>query len=150
MKAAHETLGIITLAINLAAGVWGAWCWYRWTPSAAFWLLLRAGQALLLLCAADGAILLLTGHKIPGTLHYVYGLVPLVVSFMAEQLKIGAAEAVLHGRGFDSAQEVGALPGEEQNAIVLQIVRRELGVMTLSALVCAALVARAAGAHGNV
>src|SRR4051812_24071235 len=107
MKAAHETLGIATLAVNLAAGAWGAWCWYRWTPSATFWFLLRASQALLLLCAVDGGILLLAGHKIPGTLHYVYGLVPLVVSFLAEQLKVGAAEAVLDGRGLESAQQVG-------------------------------------------
>jgi len=44
---------------------------------------------------------------------------------------------------------VGRLPEEEQRRIVIEIVRREIGVMALSALVVVFLALRAAGtAHG--
>ena len=67
-----------------------------------------------------------------------------VVSFAAEQLRIGSAQSILDARGIPSAQAVAELPEAEQRSVVLAIVRRELGVMTLAALVCAALVVRAA------
>jgi hypothetical protein len=52
---------------------------------------------------------------------------------------------VLESRGYESAQQVGELPEEEQRSIVVGILRREVGVMTLSALVVVGLLARAAG-----
>ena len=78
-----------------------------------------------------------------GELHLVYGLVPVLVSFAAEQLRVGAAEAVLSGRGLESAQDVGKLPRADQGLVVLAIVRRETGVMALSALVVFGLAVRA-------
>jgi hypothetical protein len=68
-----------------------------------------------------------------------------LVSFLAEQLRLASAQMVLDARGFASAQEVGALPDDEQRSVVVAILRREVGVMTLSALVVVGLLARAAG-----
>ena len=52
---------------------------------------------------------------------------------------------VLDSRGFESAAEVGELPDDEQRSVVTAIVQREMGVMTLAALVIVVLLARAAG-----
>jgi len=87
------------------------------------------------------------GHKSKG-LHVVYGLLPLAVSFIAEQLRVASAQMILDSRGFESAQEVGELPEDQQQAVVRAIVQREVGVMTLAALVILVLLARAAGTAG--
>ena len=79
------------------------------------------------------------------SLHLIYGLLPIAVSFVAEQLRIASAQMVLDGRGFESAAELGELDPEEQRVIVLTIVQRELGVMVLAAIVMTVLLARAAG-----
>jgi hypothetical protein len=76
-------------------------------------------------------------------LHYVYGLLPLAVSFVAEQLRIASAETVLAARGLESAQDMRPLPEADQRSIVLAIVRRELGVMALAAVVILGLALRA-------
>jgi hypothetical protein len=89
-------------------------------------------------------VLVLQGHHVP-SLHLIYALVPLGISFVGEQLRIASAEMVLDSRGFDSARDVGRLPEAEQRAIVLAILRRELGVMAAAALVNLVLLARAAG-----
>ena len=144
MKDVHIVVGVLAIALNTAAGLYGAWRWWRAEPSKWFWRLLRAGQAVLVLQAALGGLLVATGHKPPG-LHVVYGLLPLLVSFIAEQLRVASAQMVLDSRGFESAQEVGALPDDEQHAVVRAIVQRETGVMVLAALVIVVLLARAAG-----
>ena len=105
-------------------------------------------QALLaaLVVAALGGVLLLIGDKAP-SLHVLYGVLPLFISFVAEQLRVSTAQLVLDRAGFESAQEVGALPDSEQQEIVRTIVRREIGVMALAALVNTLLLARAAMTH---
>jgi hypothetical protein len=140
----HAVLGVALLTVNLAAGALGAWSWWRVEPSRAFWPLLRTGQALVVLQAADGALLLALGERLP-RLHLMYGLLPLAVTFVAEQLRITAAEAVLHSRGLESSRDVAGLPEPEQRAIVLDILRRETGVMAASALVVVVLGLRATG-----
>ena len=144
MTTVHIALGFVTVVTTLAAGLWGAWKWWRVEPSALFWRLLRAAQAMLLLEAALGGILLLAGKSPDGDLHYVYGLVPILVSFAAEGLRIGSAETVLEARGIEDADELRGRPDAEQRSVVLQIVRREMGVMTLAALVMFGLEVRAA------
>jgi hypothetical protein len=52
---------------------------------------------------------------------------------------------VLDARGYESAQAVGELPEAEQQSVVISILRREVGVMALGALVVVGLLARAAG-----
>jgi hypothetical protein len=147
MKDIHIVVGSIAIALNAAAGLWGAWRWYRGEASSWFWRLLRAGQVAIVAEAALGGVLLLLKDKAP-SLHYIYGLLPLLVAFIAEQLRVASAQTVLDSRGFESAQEVGERPREEQHAIVRTIVMREMGVMALSALVIVVLLARAAGTAG--
>ena len=147
MKEVHVVVGVGTIAVNGAAALLGAWSWWRANHPAWFWRILRAGQAMLVIQAVLGGVLVLMGRKPPG-LHVVYGLVPLLVSFIAEQLRVASAEMVLDARGFESAATVGELPDEDQRSIVRAILQRELGVMTLAALVIVVLLARAAGTAG--
>lgn len=144
MKAVHVVVGVVALALCGAAGLLGAYLWWRVKSSRVFWVLLRAGQAFVVLAVVLGGIAQLTGRHAPG-LHILYGVLPLLVSFIGEQLRLVSAEMVLGSRGFSSAAEVGRLPAEEQRVVALAIVQRELGVMTLAALVMVVLLARAAG-----
>jgi hypothetical protein len=89
------------------------------------------------------------GHTPREGLFYLYALLPLAVAFVAEQLRVASAQTVLDHRGLPDAAAVGRLPAPEQRAVVDSILRREMGVMTLSALVVVFLALRAAGtAHG--
>jgi hypothetical protein len=146
MKQVHLVVGVITIVLSGVAAVWGAWCWWRVRNSVWFWRLLRASQAAIVVEAALGGILILLGHKSPG-LHTLYGVLPLFVSFIAEQLRVSTAQMVLDKGGFESARDVGKLPESEQQDIVVTIMRRELGVMALAALVNVVLLARAAMTH---
>jgi hypothetical protein len=143
MTAVHATVGGLMAVLFAAAGGLGAWRWWRVEPSEWFWRLLRAAQVVMLVQAAIGGVLLLTGAKASDDLHYVYGLLPLAVSFVAEQLRIASAETVLAARGLESAQDMRTLDAAAQRSIVLAIVRRELGVMALAALVILGLALRA-------
>ena len=98
----------------------------------------------MVLQAVGGGALLLDGRELP-ELHLVYGLVPLGVSFLAEQLRLTAAETVLGQRELEGRADVEALPRAEQHELVQAIVRREVGVMAASALVVAVLGLRAYG-----
>lgn len=148
MATVHLVVGVLLLALNLAAGLVGARAWLSVQPSVLFWRLLRAGQAAILAQVLLGALLLVLGHQPKDDLHILYGVLPLAISFVAEQLRIGSAEAVLDGKGFSSSREVGELPPAEQRVVVLTIVRREIGVMTISCLVVVVLALRAAGVAG--
>jgi hypothetical protein len=147
MKQVHLVVGVVTIALTVGAAGWGAWCWWRSLSSAWFWRLLRASQVAIVIQAALGGVLLLMGHK-PGSLHVLYGVLPLLVSFFAEQLRISSAQMVLDARGFESAQDVGKLPEEEQRTIVVSILQREVGVMVLALVVNVVLLARAAMTGG--
>ncbi|MCW3062938.1 MAG: hypothetical protein JWN32_110 [Solirubrobacterales bacterium] len=140
----HVAVGVAVLALSLAAGGWGAWCWYRVRETRVFWPLLRAAQGAVVLEALIGVVLLAIGRRGYGSLHILYGVLPIAISFVAEQLRIGAADAVLAARGLDDARAVGRLPEAEQRSVVLSIVRRELGVMAVAALVIFGLAVRAA------
>ena len=56
--------------------------------------MLRAGQAVVVIEAALGGVLELMHHKAPG-LHVLYGVLPLLVAFIGEQLRLAAAQMVL-------------------------------------------------------
>lgn len=143
VKDVHIVIGILALALNLLAFLVGAFAWWRRPGNGWFWKLLRAGQASVAVEAALGGVLLLMGRK-ASDLHLLYGLLPLVVALIAEQLKISAATQILDARGLEDAKAVGRLPAPEQRGIVLAIMRREVGAMTLSALVVTGLLIRAA------
>ncbi len=144
MTAVHIAIGVALIAVNLAAGVWGLWGWWRRRHAPGFWPLLRVGQGLVIIQAVDGALLLVLGEELP-QLHLIYGLVPLGVSFLAEQLRLAAADTVLAQRGLEGRADVEALPDAEQRGLVRAIVRREMGVMATSALVVTLLGVRASG-----
>ncbi|MDO8187405.1 hypothetical protein Q5424_14555 [Conexibacter sp. JD483] len=148
MPTVHLIVGVLLLVLNLAAGIVGGWAWLRVQPSLVFWRLLRAAQVSIVVQVLLGALLLVLGHSPDGDLHILYGVLPLAISFIAEQLRIGSAETILEARGFGSSQEVGELPREEQRVVVLSIVRREIGVMTISCFVIVLLALRAASEAG--
>jgi hypothetical protein len=113
-------------------------------PSEAAWPLLRAGQALAVVQAVAAGGLAIAGFAPADGLYWLYALLPVAIGFVAEQLRIVSAEQVLENRELPDAEAVGALPEAEQRSVVLAIMRRELGVMALAALVVACLSLRAA------
>src|ERR1019366_1469205 len=115
----------------------------------AFWVLLRVGQGSALTLALAVGSLAAAGKYSSEQLFYLYALLPLAVGFVAEQLRVISAQTILDRRELADAQAVGELPESEQRTVVAEIMRRELGVMALSALVVVFLALRAAGtAHG--
>src|SRR4051794_16798148 len=122
VTAVHIAVGVAVVAVNLVAGLWGAWAWWRGHDARGFWPLLRAGQALVAVEAALGAVLLLTGGDLP-PLHLIYGLTPLAVSFVAEQLRLTAAQTELDHRELEGREAVAALPEADQQELVRAIVR---------------------------
>ena len=144
MTYVHIAVGVLAIVLTSAAALYGTWCWFRGGHSKFFWWILRAGQVVIVVQAALGGVLVLLGHK-PPSLHVIYGLLPLLVSFVAEQLRIASAQMVLDAGGFQSAAAVGELPDDQQQAVVYAILHRELGVMVLAAFVIVVLLARAAG-----
>jgi len=143
VKDVHIVVGILAIAVNAVACGYGAWCWRRAQSNAWFWRVLRTGQGIVILQVALGGVLVAMGRKPPG-LHVLYGILPLLVALIAEQLRVASAQMVLDARGLESGQAVGRLPEEEQRAVVTAIVQREVAVMTLAALVVVVLLARAA------
>lgn len=142
MESVHLVVGVAVLVTNLVAGTVGATAWLRHRPSVAFWYLLRVAQVTVVIQVLLGAVLVLSGHESPDDLHYVYGLLPLLVTLLAEGARTGAAERELEGIDFD------ALPEDRQRLFALAIVRRETGIMTVSALVVFGLALRAASTSG--
>jgi hypothetical protein len=145
---------LVVAALNAVAGLLGAWLWYRGDVAGergpgVFWTMLRVAQGSALALAIAVASLAAAGHYSSERLFYLYALLPLVIAFIAEQLRVSSAETILQQRGLEDAQAVGELPADEQRAVVTAVVQREIGVMTLSALVVVFLALRAAGtAHG--
>jgi hypothetical protein len=145
-------LAVATL--NAVPGLLGGWLWYRGGPTgrgslSAFWVLLRVGQGSALTLALAVGSLAAAGRQAADHLFYLYVLLPLAVAFVAEQLRVASAQTILDQRGLRDAEAVGGLAEAEQRGIVAEIVRREMGVMALSALVVVVLALRTAGtAHG--
>lgn len=142
MVEVHLVVGCALIGLNLAAFAVGGVAWYRDRPSIRFWYLLRAAQVSVFLQAMLGGLLVFTGHKSGDSLHYLYGILPLVVSLLAEGARTGAAERELGDLDFES------LPAETQQSIALAIVRREMGIMAVSCGVILFLALRAAGTSG--
>jgi hypothetical protein len=142
VTAVHIALGVAVVVVNLGAGAWGAWAWWQERSAPGFWPLLRAGQALVVIQAALGGVLLLAGEDLP-PLHLVYGLTPIAVAFFAEQLRAIAAQTELDRRGLKGREDVAGLATAEQQTLVRAILRREVGVMAASALVVGLLGVRA-------
>lgn len=142
MPEVHLAVGCAVIALNLVAFAFGGVAWLRDRASIRFWYLLRAAQAAVFLQAMLGGLLVFTGHEPSDDLHYLYGILPLVVSLLAEGARAGAAERELGDVDFES------LPAETQQSLALAIVRREMGIMAVSCGVILFLALRAAGTSG--
>jgi len=143
MPEIHLVVGVALIVLNLAAFAVGGVAWLRSRPSIPFWYLLRAAQLAVFLQALLGGLLVFSGHEPPDDLHYLYGILPLVVSFLAEGARAGAAQRELGELDFES------LPEAEQQELALAIVRREMGIMAVSCGVILFLGLRAAGTSGG-
>jgi len=140
----HLGVGVALIVLNLGAGLVGGIAWLRDRASVPFWYLLRAAQAAVVLQAMLGGLLVITGHEPANDLHYLYGILPLLVSFLAEGARAGAAERELGDIDFES------LPAADQQSLALAIVRREMGIMVVSCWVILFLALRAATTSGHI
>src|SRR5690348_4327886 len=126
MVGLHIAVGFCVIALNLAAGATGGYAWFRNRASVPFWYLLRLAQVSVFVQALLGALLVVTDHEPSGDLHYVYGILPLAISFVAEGARAGAAQRELGETDFE------ALDADTQQELALAIVRREMGIMAVS------------------
>lgn len=144
---------VVSAAVALVAlvtAVAGAALWWRLVASDRFWIAIRTTQAGALVLALLAAATWLAGGHPDNWLYWLYALLPIAVSFVAEQLRIAAAEQVLERRGLQGAADVGRLDDVGQRSVVREIVRRETGVMTAAAFVIAILAIRVLGERGGL
>jgi len=138
----HLVVGCAVILLNLVAFALGGVAWLRDRASVPFWLLLRAAQVAVFIQVMLGGLLVFTNHKPDDSLHYLYGILPLLVSLIAEAARTGAAERELGDVDFE------ALDPDAQQDLALAIVRREMGIMAVSCGVILFLALRAAGTSG--
>jgi len=138
----HIAVGVCLIALNAAAGLVGGVAWYRDRPSIPFWYLLRAAQVSVFIQALLGGLLVVTNHEPEDGLHYLYGILPLLVSFIAEGARADAAQREVGETDYEN------LPPADQESLALAIVRREMGIMAVSCGVIFFLALRAAGTSG--
>jgi heme A synthase len=138
MAQVHLWVGLAVIALNGAAGAWGAIAWLRREPSVWFWYVLRAAQVAVVLQALLGMVMVASGVRPGNDLHLVYGLLPLVVTLVSEALRVTAVTHETEG-----IDDVEALPRDQQIGLARLIVRRETGIMTVGALLILGLALRA-------
>jgi heme A synthase len=138
----HIAVGVCLIALNAAAGIVGGIAWYRDRPSIPFWYLLRAAQVSVFVQALLGGILVVTNHEPKEGLHYLYGILPILVSFIAEGARADAAQREVGETDYEN------LPQADQEALAFAILRREMGIMAVSCWVIFFLALRAAGTSG--
>lgn len=145
MHGVIAALAALLAGLSAVAALLGGWAWWQVRQVRAFWPVLRAAQAGAVALAAVSGVAAALGHRPDSGLFWIYALVPVVVSFVAEQLRIASAETVLEARGLEDAQALGRRPEAEQRSVVVAILRRETGVMALAALVICFMALRAVG-----
>lgn len=138
MSEAYTATAIAVIVLNLLSGLLGAGSWRLNRPSMAFWYLLRIAQAATLIFVLFEGILWATAGQAEDGLHYLYAFLPVVAMFLAEGMRGASASQELGDRDFKALSE------DDRQRVALAIVRRETGVMTVSAFVVAFLVWRAA------
>jgi ABC-type phosphate transport system auxiliary subunit len=141
----HLVVGVVMMALNLVAGLWGAVAWATNRASVSFWYILRAAQVSVVVQVLLGALLLVAGREAVDGIHYMYGTAPLLVNLFAEGMRAGAAQ-----RELAEDVEFETLPAGEQRTIALRIVRREMGTMTIACLLIVAFALRAAQVSGGL
>ena len=132
-----------TAAVALAAAILGAVSWWRVRHSRAFWVVVRAAQAVAIGQAVAAGVLFALSFDPEDGLYWLYAVLPVAVGFFAEQLRLVSTEQVLERLGMEGAEDVRRLPEDRQRSVVVSILRREMGVMTLAAIVVCFLAVRA-------
>lgn len=143
METAALTAAWLVAGVNGIAALIGALMWWRVQPSRAFWAFARTGQGLAIAQALLAGGLYLAGFRPGNGLYWLYALLPVLVGVIAEGVRLASAEEILDRRGLPDAQAVGDLDEAGQRSVVVAILRRELGVATLAAVVVAFLALRA-------
>jgi hypothetical protein len=133
-------VGIAVLVTNAVAAAWGAIGWLRKDARAslAFWPLLRAAQATVVIQVVVGFLLLARGASAPDGLHVAYGVSPLVITVISEAMRASIAQ-----RELEDVEDVDALDRREQVALAKRVALGEMGVMTVGALLILTLALRA-------
>ena len=139
MKDVHAIVGIATLALNALAAVWGGVSWIRSDPSVSFWYVLRVAQLAVALEVALGVVLLIDGRSPPDSLHYVYGVAPLVIAVVTEAMRGSAAVAEIEALDEDPE----TLARRDQVLLARRVVVREIGIMTVGVILIVTLLLRA-------
>jgi hypothetical protein len=137
MTGIHEILGVAVLASNGVAATWGATAWSRGEPSTVFWYLLRVAQGVVVVQAVVGVVLALEGRE-ADAIHYVYGIAPLVISLVSEGARITVASHELA-----QVEDPDALDRRDRILMARRIVLREIGAMTIGAILIVTLALRA-------
>jgi hypothetical protein len=143
METVATTTALLAAVLNGVAAAVAGVLWWRVDPRPWVWPLIRAGQAGAVLLALVAGAAYISGARPDAGLFWLYAVLPVAIGFFAEQFRILAAQTVLDARDLEDAHAVGALPEHEQRSVVLQIVRRELGIMAVAAGVIAFLAVRA-------
>ena len=132
----------LVATIAVFGAIAGLWAWWRGSMQRGFWIIWRVSQLATTDLAAVALIVFIAGYKPSSGLFWLYMLLPIAVSIIAEQLRIASADAVLSSRDLDDAQAVGELPADEQQLIVSTIANRELAVAAIACVVIAFLALR--------
>lgn len=133
---AYLALGLTAIAVNLVVGAIGGLAWRSNRISIPFWYLLRLAQVVTLVFVLGETWLYFADNRADDDLHYLYVVLPVVASLLAEAM-----------RGASASQELGetdfaSLDQKRQQSVAEAIVRRETGVMTVASLVLAFLIWR--------
>lgn len=137
-----DIAAVLVAILGVLSALAGAWAWWQGSLERSFWILWRVTQLATTTLAAVALVVFVAGYKPASGLFWLYMLLPIAVSIIAEQLRAASADAVLSSRDLDDAQAVGELPADEQQLIVLTIAHRELAVAAIACLVIAFLALR--------
>jgi hypothetical protein len=150
MSSAALIVALVVGLVALASGGWGLWLWWRFDARSSYWIAVRVTQLGALVLAILAAAVWINGDKPTSWLFWLYSLMPVGISLIAEQLRLIAAEQVLERRGLEGAAEVADLDEAGQRGVVREIVRREIGVMATAAMVIAFLALRVTVERGGL
>ena len=143
MTSAAQVLAVAVALTSLIAGIAGAVYWWLVRPERLPWLLIRGAQIVAGVQALGALGLAIAGLRPDDDLYWLYAALPVAIGFFAEQLKLVSAQSVLDARDLADGAAVAKLGAAQQQSVVTAILRRELGVMTVAALVVVFLAWRA-------
>ena len=112
MPEVHKVIGFAVVGIFAVGWIWGLGAWIsKRGPGDRFWLWLTVAQVAAGLQAILGIVLFLSGHRVvagsslQNSLHYVYGLLPLLLFVFAHIVaRAGNASLV----GFDARRRIAS------------------------------------------